>query len=109
MNKALFAQMVDWETQGMVRSEARKGQRPRKASREKVIKEFMAQREETSKLSPDQPRFFFPRGYHPCIRSLSELKTMLNDLIGKLTTGAGTSCCGRLPRRTGITVLHCRR
>lgn len=62
MNKALFAQMVDWETQGMVRSEARKGQRPGKASREKVIKEFMAQREETSKLSPDQPRFFFSPG-----------------------------------------------
>ncbi|ODM18565.1 hypothetical protein SI65_06437 [Aspergillus cristatus] len=83
MNKPLFAQMVDWETQGMVRAEARKGQRPGKAPREKVIKEFMAQREEMSKLSPDRPRFsFFSRAYHPCIRSLSELKkTMLNDLI----------------------------
>lgn len=43
----------------------------------------MAQREKTSKLSPDRLRFsFFPPAYPPCTRPFSELKkAMLNDLL----------------------------
>lgn len=84
MDNPEFMLLVNWQVQAMARAQSRKGLHPGKASpREEVIKEFMAQRKKTSKLSPDRLRFFFfPPSYLPCTRPLSELKkVMFNDLL----------------------------
>lgn len=84
MENPEFMRLVNWQVQAIVRAQSRKGLHPGKVPpREEVTKEFMAQREKTSKLSPERLRFsFFPLAYPPCTRPLSELKkTMLNDLL----------------------------